>query len=226
MPPKKFNGFTSGTQEFLHLLETNNYKEWFEAHQEEYRHNLLTPFQQLAAILAKQFGIIDPGLITDPQQAVSCTHSNTHFSQEKPPGKATMLLTFKRAGIDWQDTPAFFFELSADTYCYGMGFDNASRKTMDWLRKSVVDNPDVFRYMIAFLACQKSFSLAENRHKAVRKVRHANETIEWCQRKNLYLVCNREINERLFSRQIVYELATGFALLAPMYHVLWQLRTS
>jgi len=220
-----FRGFSTATLDFLHMLDTSNRKEWLEAHQEEYRHRFLIPFQQLADILTKQFGIIDPCLTTDSQQVMSCIHSNTCFSQNRQPQKTTMVLTFKQPRINWQDAPAFFFELSADTYCYGMGFENVSSQTMDWLRKIVVDNPDVFRHMIAFLAYQKTFSLAGDRHETLRKGGRANEPFEWCQRKNLYLVCNQKISRSLFSRQIVYELVTGFALLAPMYHLLWRLRT-
>jgi len=216
---KPFYGFTSDTLEFLHRLDANNCKEWLEAHQEEYRQNLLEPLHQLAAVLAGQFGVIDHNLITEPRRVVSLLHCNTCFSRDKSLNKTTMRLTFKQPHISWQDAPLFFFELSANAYRYGMGFCNASRITMDWLRKSIIEYPDSFRHMITFLSYQKTFSLTGDRHKG-----HANSHPEWHQRKSLYLVCNRKIDDRLFSRQIVYELATGFALLAPMYHWLWQLK--
>ena len=46
----------------------------------------------------------------------------------------------------------------------------------------------------------------------------------WHRRKNLYLVCNRLPDGRLFSEQLLDDLRTGFAQLAPLYHLLWDMR--
>jgi hypothetical protein len=105
-----------------------------------------------------------------------------------------------------------------------MGFYSASRFTMDRLRENIVGNPDAFRHTIAFLADQKTFVLAGDRYKKLHGEGCAEDLLEWYERKNLYLVCNRKINGSLFSWQITNELATGFVQLAPLYHWFWRLR--
>jgi hypothetical protein len=44
---------------------------------------------------------------------------------------------------------------------------------------------------------------------------------DWYQRRNLYLVCNRKIDDVLFSSKLVDDLASGFKLIAPFYYY-WQ----
>lgn len=44
----------------------------------------------------------------------------------------------------------------------------------------------------------------------------------WHQRKNLYLVCNRQPDNGLFTRQLVDDLRKGFGMLAPFYGYLWK----
>ena len=39
----------------------------------------------------------------------------------------------------------------------------------------------------------------------------------WYQRKNMYLVCNRKIDDSLYSSKLVDDLKSGFNLIAPLY---------
>jgi hypothetical protein len=47
---------------------------------------------------------------------------------------------------------------------------------------------------------------------------------DWYQRKNLYLVCNRKNDNRLFSKELINDLISGFGLISPFYHYLWSLK--
>ncbi len=48
--------------------------------------------------------------------------------------------------------------------------------------------------------------------------------MNWYQRKNLYLACNKKIDDRFFSRKLIADLTKGFASLAPLYRFLWKIR--
>lgn len=45
---------------------------------------------------------------------------------------------------------------------------------------------------------------------------------QWHQRKNLYLACNRQPDNVLFTRGLVDELRRSFTILAPFYDYLWK----
>ena len=50
------------------------------------------------------------------------------------------------------------------------------------------------------------------------------ELREWGERKNVYLVCNREPDDILLGPGLAEELRSGFAQLAPLYEELWNVR--
>ena len=219
-----FNGIPPQAPEFLRALAVNNRKEWFEAQREEYRQCLLEPLQLLASALAGPLIAIDPDLITEPRRVVSRIHRDTRFSRNKSPYKTSMWLTFKRPTNPWLDSPSFFFEISADSYRFGMGFFSASRETMDRLRQVIDRKPEEFRRAIAFLAGQDTFVPEGEKYKRLLDGTKEEDFLEWYQRKNLYLVCNRRVDDRLYSRGLLDELTAGFGMLATFYHWLWVLK--
>ena len=60
-----------------------------------------------------------------------------------------MWLTFRRRIEEWQDSPAFYFEISPDSYRYGMGYYAVSRETMDALRRLIEKKPALLRKHLA-----------------------------------------------------------------------------
>jgi len=212
-----FTGFTPDTLVFLRTLAANNNKAWFEEHKDQYRQLLQEPLQQLALALSGSLMAIDHDLIIEPRRVVSRIYRDTRFSRNKSPYKTTMWLTYKRPLTNWQDAPAYFFEIAADSYRFGMGFYSASKGTMDRLREEIEQREERFRQAVAFLGEQDTFVLEGELCKKVRKPDLPDDLQEWHMRKNLYLVCNRQPDESLSTRRLADDLGKGFFLLAPFY---------
>ncbi len=121
------------------------------------------------------------------------------------------------------DTPVFFFEIFADGYRYGMGYYAASRGTMDAMRNAIDTNPSAFRRAVAFLKGQDRFVVEGESYVRPMRTGLSQELSSWYQRKNLYLVCSRPIDDCLYDRALVDELSAGFAQLAPFYRWLRKL---
>jgi uncharacterized protein (TIGR02453 family) len=219
-----FAGFSPQAPEFLRDLAADNRKEWFEAHRDEYATFLQAPLRHLAADLSAPLLAIDPELTTLPNKVVSRIHRDTRFSRDKSPYKTTMWLTFKRPLKEWQDAPVFFFELSRDSWRYGMGFYAASRETMDALRRMIDMKPGEFRKAVAFLENQDRFIVEGESYRRLLRNGLPPDLESWYQRKSFYLVCNRQNAEVLFGPNLLSELSTGFSVLAPFYHWLWKQR--
>jgi uncharacterized protein (TIGR02453 family) len=221
-----FTGFSPGALAFFEELAANNRKAWFEAHRAGYETLLLAPLKALVAALADRVLAIDDDLVTMPavDRTISRINRDTRFSRDKSPYKTCLWITFKRYRPDWKDNPCFFFEIRADGYRYGMGFYSASRQTMDRLRQFIEARPDLFREAVAWLAAQDRFVVEGESYKRPLHPDLPQDLQDWHRRRNLYLVCNRPPDGRLFSDGIVEDLSTGFAQLAPLYHLLWQLR--
>ena len=221
-----FQGFSANTVDYLKILRENNNKRWFEANKEEYQGYLLEPLRKLVQEMSTFMLSIDAYLETSPGRAVSRIYRDTRFSYDKSPYRNTAWITFKRPGRDWQDAPAFFFEIAPDSYRYGMGFFRAGKQTMDRFRDVVDKKPEAFLKAISFYAKQELFVLEGEKYKKILNPNISEEIQEWYQRKSFYMVCNRDIDCRLFSKDLVYDLLSCFGLLAPVYHYLWMIKKS
>lgn len=221
-----FTGFSPSSLEFFEGLAANNNRAWFEAHRDEYEDYLMEPLRALVSDLAAPMLAIDPDLITVPavDKTISRIYRDTRFSRNKSPYKTRLWISFKRLNPDWKTAPCFFFEISADGYRYGMGFYSASRETMDNLRRFIETKPAEFRNSVACLEGQSGFILEGECYKRTLNPTLPEELQQWHQRKNVYLICNRPIDGRLFTRGVFEELRDGFALLKPVYELLWRLK--
>lgn len=221
-----FKGFSRETFEFLSNLQLNNSKVWFEAHKQDYQEYLLRPLQDLVTDLSGSMLGIDHSFETSPRinKTISRIYRDIRFSSDKAPYKTCMWITFKRPALNWKDAPAYFLEICPDSYRYGMGFFCASTDTMASLRELIDQEPEEFLQEISFYAKQKVFSLEGNKYKRILDRTKPEELLDWYQRKNLYLVSNRKVDERLLSRDLVDDLTSNFGLLAPFYHFLRKIK--
>jgi uncharacterized protein (DUF2461 family) len=101
-----------------------------------------------------------------------------------------------------------------------MGFYNAAPAIMSKFREMIDENPKEFARAISFLDKQKTFVLEGDKYKRIIDKTKSEKIQDWYQRKNMYLVCNRKIDDTLFSNKLVDDLIYGFGLIAPLYHYL------
>jgi len=224
---KIFKGFAEETFEFLKDLKTYNNKGWFEQHKQDYQNFLLEPLKDLVTDLGDFMLTIDPYFEVRPavNKTISRIHRDTRFSKDKSPYKTRMWITFKRPNKNWKDAPAYFFEISTNSYRFGMGLYSASPNTMNQFRETIDNNPNEFLKTISFYSKQKFFVIEGEQYKKIIDKDKSQEIQDWYQRKNLYLVCNRRIDKRLFNSKLSDDLISGFKILEPFYHYLWNMRS-
>ncbi len=224
---RQFTGFSRKTLKFLHGLKANNDKAWFKAHKSDYEEFVLQPFSDLVTDLGDFMLDIDLCFEITPaiNKTISRIYRDTRFSKDKSPYRSTMWFTFKNQNKDWTTLVCgYFFELSPASYRYGMGFYNAAPAIMSKFRQMIDENPKEFARAISFLDKQKTFVLEGDKYKRIIDKTKPEKIQNWYQRKNVYLVCNRKIDEVLFSSNLVDDLTHGFGLIAPFYHYLEKVR--
>ena len=223
----KFKGFSRQTLKFLKGLKANNNKAWFQAHKADYEEYVLKPLRNLVMDLDQFMLTIDPYFEITPavDKTISRIYRDTRFSKDKSPFRSTVWFTFKNQKKDWTTlVSGYFFELSVNSYRYGMGFYNAAPSIMSKFREMIDENPKEFLKAIAFFAKQRNFVLEGEKYKRIIDKTKPEEIQDWYQRKNMYLVCNRKIDDILFSCKLVEDLVSGFKLIAPFYHYLQKIR--
>jgi uncharacterized protein (TIGR02453 family) len=224
-----FDGFSRNTLRFLKGLEANNNKTWFEAHRNDYEEYVLEPLRNLVIDLEEFMLEIDPFFEIAPvvNKTISRIYRDTRFSKDKSPFRSTVWITFKNRSKDWTTlVSGYFFELSPNSYRYGMGFYNAAPAIMSKFREMIDTEPKEFLQAISFFSKQKIFVIEGDKYKKIFDKNKPKEIQDWYQRRNLYLVCNRKIDDILFSSKLVDDLASGFNLVAPFYHYLQKIGRS
>jgi len=223
---RKFEGFSKDSIAFLRKLKANNNKQWFESHKKDYENYLLLPLKNLVTDVGEIMLSIDSDFEISPavNKTISRVYRDTRFSHDKSPYKISHWITFKKPRKDWKDAPAYFFEISPDSYRYGMGFYGAAPDTMAKFRELIDEKPKEFQKAISFYAKQKTFVLEGEKYKKIFDEAKSEEIQNWYQRKNFYLVCNRKIDDILFSEKLANSLISDFGSLADFYHFLLQIK--
>ncbi len=223
-----FKGFSPKALTFLSDLYNNNNKVWFETHRRRYEEYLLDPLRNLVTDLGGLMLAIDPFLEISPaiNKTISRIYRDTRFSKDKSPLRDRMWITFKRQGKTLSDSPAFFFEISSESYRYGMGFYSASAKTMQKFRDSIEENPKKFSDTISFYKPHTLYSLEGETYKRQIKNNLPPELQTWYQKRNFFLVCNNCIDDRLFKKELINDLISDYSIVAPLYQYLQNLKNS
>lgn len=219
-----FKGFLPETISFLINLKENNNKAWFEANKTNYQKFLLKPLHELVIELSPFMLSIDPLFEVNPKKAVSRINRDIRFSHDKSPYRANMWIAFKRIYLDWKVEPTYFFEILPDYYRYGMGFYNIPRETMNKIRAMIDSDNKEFQKVNSLYKKQEIFVLEGEKYKKTLKPNLSADLNEWYQRKELYFVCNKKIDERLYGPILVDDLIEGFKLLAPIYRFFIELK--
>jgi len=217
----EFTGFSSKSFQFLQGLRKHNTKEWFEVHRQEYQQFILQPMQALVEELAPVMSGIDPSLEISPavNKTISRIYRDTRFSKDKSPYKISQWITFKRPRREWQNFPAYFFELSPESYRFGMGFYSADRSTMDRFRTHLDADPALFLAATDFYS-QGQFALEGESYKRPLKSNIQASLQDWYNRKSFYLVSQHSMQQQDISSSLADELASAFETLTPLYHYL------
>ncbi|MBN3200228.1 DUF2461 domain-containing protein [Pectobacterium brasiliense] len=222
---KQFTGFSQAGLTFLQQVRQYNDKTWFDEHRAVYDEQLVAPFRTLVDELSLTMLQIDDHFETRPAigKTLSRIHRDTRFSHDKSRYRSHMWLTFKRTRKDWTDAPVYFFEITPDTWRYGLGYYSATRNTMDLFRQTLRGNPSQFLEVASCLG--KTFTLEGESYKRPLIKDQEPELADWYNRKSFAAISTRQDMDALFSGDLVTVLSQGFTQLEPLYHYLMNVET-
>jgi len=214
---KKFTGFTQETFDFFAGLKENNCKPWFEEHKDMYKQDVLQPLQGLVLAMTPAMCSIDSQMNFQLNKVISRIHRDIRFSPDKSPYKTNMWMVFQRIVPDWEGFPAFYMDINADSYQYGMGLYMAKKNVMDEYRAKIEYEPETFRQMAEAVIGKHHFTLGGDEYKRQIPNSLPDYFQTWYQRKNIYLYKNCPIGKEMFNEGFAQHLAGEFTLLQPLY---------
>jgi uncharacterized protein (TIGR02453 family) len=222
----KFAGFSKEAFGFLAELKENNNKEWFESNRETYQTELITPMRSLVNDLSEFILSLDYNLDVTPAigKTISRIYKDARRLRGGPPYKKSMWIAFKRPLEEWKESPAFYIEIFADSYSYGMGFYSAPRDMMDMFREDIKKKSTEFLDAVSFYKTEKKFKLYGDYYKKIKPDDIMPEAFEWYRKKSFYLSIDKPVDNIIKSTDFTAAVISDFARLAPLYHYLWKLK--
>ena len=209
-----FNGFNQQTIEFMWNLRLNNEKTWFEAHKNDFQKYFQNPMKDLAREVYEQitadygkYGLI---------HKVSRIYKDARRVRGGEPYRTNLWFSIEKPSEEWTSTPVFWFDLSPETWSYGLGYYQAKALTIAKLRARIDRDPKAFEKLIAALSKQDEFVL-EGSDYARKKTAPSAKTAEWYNKKSFSLIHQQTNGEELFSAELVNRIVSGYRFLMPFY---------
>ncbi|MBR1456705.1 MAG: DUF2461 domain-containing protein [Oscillospiraceae bacterium] len=211
-----FNGFTQETSDFLWELSFHNERPWFLEHKEQFERCLNQPFRELAqeteALMRRRYPLMDC------RTHVSRIYRDARRLFGRGPYKDHLWFTITD-GSGPSDGPAFWFEIGAAVYSYGMGFFEASPTEMEFFRRSVDANPARFERLAADVARRRGLRVIGPEYKRPKGER--GPVIDpWYNRRYLAVESAHDFGGDLLTPELPKKLVNTFDKLMPMYEFL------
>ena len=209
-----FSGFTPRTIDFMWNLRLNNNKAWFEANKDHFRQDFQTPMKELGADVFERISADhgNHGFI----HKVSRIYRDARRVRDGEPYRCNLWLSIERPSEEWTSTPVFWFDLSPESWSYGLGYYQARPITMAKFRARIDRDPAKFESLIAPLKSQDEFTLDGEEYKR-RKEAPSPGTEDWYNKKSLDLSHVQENSDELFSSKLADRIVNGYKFLMPFY---------
>jgi uncharacterized protein (TIGR02453 family) len=195
-------------------LRFNNEKTWFETHKDEYLREFLNPMKALGREVfervTKDFG--GRGFI----HKVSRIYKDARRVRGGEPYRTSLWFSIERPSEEWTSAPVFWFELSPESWSYGLGYYAARPETMTKLRARIDKNPKAFENLILPLEGQNEFVL-DGPEYARKKEAPTSKTERWYNKKSFSLTHSQLHGDELFSPALSDRLVAGYSFLMPFY---------
>ena len=207
-----FSGFSKETGEFLWELAFNNERPWFQAHKETFERVLNEPFKALAHDAYEELSALVPE--EDFSVHVSRIYRDARRLFGRGPYKDHLWFTFTPAGAaDYG--PAFWFQIGASDYSYGLGFWAPASAYMEAFRAAIAANPAAFERLVKKLSPMKGFTLHGEEFR--RPKGDLGEVINpWYNRKYLDFGTDRDHDALLYSHELPRRVAEDWSRLMPL----------
>ena len=209
-----FQGFSPQTIDFMWNLRLNNRKSWFEEHKAAFQQDFQAPMKALGRDvferISAEYG--EYGFI----HKLSRIYKDARRVRDGEPYRCHLWFSIEKPSEEWTSTPVFWFELSPESWHYGLGYYQAKPLTMAKFRARIDRDPKKFEKLIAPLAKQSEFILDGEEYKR-KKEAPTPKTADWYNRKSLVLIHEQQNGEELFSPKLVDRLVEGYRFLMPFY---------
>lgn len=217
-----FQGFYEETVPFLWDLRLNNQRPWFQAHKQVYVKCLYEPMKELAAAVQEQLLARFPKL--ELKGKVTRIYRDARRIHDGGPYKDHLWFTLGREMEQGTSEPVFYFQVSPETYEYGMGYYCPKASLMAAYRRHILAAPEKLEKLARRWNRQMEFTLEGAEYK--RSKGDVSALLKpWFNRKELTLCARHAYDPCFLSPELVERVTEGFIWLLPFYRYLQEIWT-
>jgi len=144
--------FTPASLRFFRQLATNNNKQWFEAHRDDYEQHVREPMRELVEEMFARFRTFAPEVGGDPKRSMFRINRDVRFSKDKSPYKTHAACWFHHRGATRNvgteaeaGSAGFHFHLEpGGNSMIGAGVWMPPRPQLNRVRDSIAEKPEPF----------------------------------------------------------------------------------
>jgi uncharacterized protein (TIGR02453 family) len=137
--------FSKATFEFLHELEANNNKTWFEANKPRYESLVREPALDFIEAMGPLLEKFAPGFRADPRKvggSLMRVFRDTRFSRDKTPYKTNIGIQFRHAVGKDVHAPGFYVHVATDECFFAVGCWHPDSDALGLLRDRIAQKPE------------------------------------------------------------------------------------
>ena len=216
-----FEGFSPATFDFLWGIFLNNERVWFNEHKQDYVNYLAKPMKALAD------DVFDALTDRCPDRDLLCKVTRIYRDARRCHGmdfyKTSLWFSILPPVENWQDAPGFWFEVSRDSWSYGMGIFMPKAATMARHRAKIDASPAQLAQLNGKLLRQKEFVLTGQSY-AKFKPGAPPDLAGWYNLKDFSLSHDSgDVTETYDGAKLAKRLVKGFEFLMPFYDYFYPL---
>lgn len=131
--------FVRSAETFLKKLKSNNNKEWFEKHRDEFNQSVLEPAQQLVFEIGMELQSIRPSIAAIPKidKSIFRLHRDVRFSKDKSPYKTNIGLLFWESPGKKMERGSFYFHVEPEKFILAAGLYSMEKSILNKYRELV-----------------------------------------------------------------------------------------
>lgn len=215
-----FNGFGDELIPFFLDIRFHNDRSFMDANRERYVRAVREPFYAFIEAIAPDMLAIDPAFEVRPNKCLSRINRDTRFTKDKSPYRDHLWIAFRKAGVEKDGMPFYWFEISPEELGWGVGLWGENRRALDAMRRAVVARPDDFIRLLS-IAKRRGFLVDGESWKKMSVPPDVPEVLRPLYvKRSLFFPKARTELSWILSPDIARRAAQDFKAMSPIYQML------
>lgn len=155
--------FTQDTFDFLSALASNNRREWFSEHKQDYEATVRIPALNFISDIATELAMISPHFLALPKKvggALMRVHRDIRFGKDKRPYKTNIGIQFRHEVGKDVHAPGYYLHIAPDDCFVGVGLWRPDAAALGKIRDAIVNQDKAWLAARDNPAFNQKFSLA------------------------------------------------------------------